>query len=97
MSSARRFRHSRRFAVVVAPLALAFVVACATSMTGRQQILLYPESEMAQMGSAAFTDLQSKTPRSSNSAKVTYVRCVANAITAVVPPEQARAVAVTGW
>jgi predicted Zn-dependent protease len=94
MSSLRR---SRLFFVVVAPLSIALAVACATSMTGQRQLLLYPESEMAQMGSAAFTDLQSKTPRSSNSTKVTYVRCVANAITQVVPPEQARAVAVTGW
>jgi len=88
---------SRRFAVVASPLALAFAVACTTSMTGQKQLLLYPETQMAQMGAAAFTDLESKTPRSSNSAKVTYVRCVANAITQVVPPEQARAVAVTGW
>lgn len=92
-------RRSRRFTVVGLALvaAVAFAVACTTSMTGHNQLLLYPETEMAQMGSAAFTDLQSKTPRSSNSAKVTYVRCVANAITAVVPPEQARAVAVTSW
>ena len=57
------------FAVAVTALAFAFAVACATSMTGQQQLLLYPESQMAEMGSAAFTDLQSKTPRSSNSAK----------------------------
>ena len=78
-------------------LAAALAVGCTTSMTGRQQLLLYPESEMANMGSAAFTDMQGKTPRSSNTAKVTYVRCVANAVTQVVPPEQLRAVAVTGW
>jgi predicted Zn-dependent protease len=90
-------RRSPRFAAVVTALAIAFAVACATSMTGQQQLLLYPESQMAQMGSAAFTDLQSKTPRSSDSTKVAYVRCVSNAITQVVPPEQARAVSVTGW
>ena len=78
-------------------LAAAIALGCATSLTGRQQLLLYPESQMAQMGAAAFTDMQSKTPRSSSSAQVTYVRCVANAITQVVPPEQMRAVAVTGW
>ena len=88
---------SRILAAVVATLAATVAIACATSMTGRQQFLLYSESQMAQMGVAAFTDLQSKTPRSSSSTKVTYVRCVANAITQVVPPEQMRAVAVSSW
>lgn len=78
-------------------LAAALVVGCATSMTGRQQLLLFPEAEMADMGRAAFTDMQGKTPRSSNSTKVTYVRCVANAVTQVVTPEQMRSVAVTNW
>ena len=79
------------FVALVAALGLG----CATSMTGRQQLLLFPESEMANMGRAAFTDMQGKTPRSSNSTKVTYVRCVANAVTQVVTPEQLRSVAVT--
>lgn len=90
-------QRSRILAAVVATLAATVAIACATSMTGRQQFLLYSESQMAQMGVAAFTDLQSKTPRSSSSTKVTYVRCVANAITQVVPPEQMRAVAVSSW
>lgn len=78
-------------------LTVALALGCATSMTGRQQFLLFPESEMADMGRAAFTDMQGKTPRSSNSTKVTYVRCVANAVTRVVSPEQLSAVAVTNW
>ena len=82
---------------LAAALAGAIALGCATSLTGRQQLLLFPESQMAQMGAAAFTDMQSKTPRSSSSTKVTYVRCVANAITQVVPGEQMRAVAVSGW
>jgi len=84
-------------AALAGVLAAAIALGCATSLTGRQQLLLYPESQMAQMGAAAFTDMQSKTPRSSSSAQVTYVRCVANAITQVVAPEQMRAVAVAGW
>ena len=88
---------SRILALFAAVAAVALATGCATSLTGQQQLLLYPESQMAQMGVAAFTDMQSKTPRSSNSAKVTYVRCVANAITQVVPPEQLRAVSVSSW
>jgi len=78
-------------------LAVLALVGCATSMTGRQQLLLYPESEMANMGRTAFTDLQSKTPRSTNTAQTAYVRCVANAVTRVVSPERLAAVAVTDW
>lgn len=92
-----RRRSSPIPAALAGVLAAAIALGCATSLTGRQQLLLYPESQMAQMGAAAFTDMQSKTPRSSSSAQVTYVRCVANAITQVVAPEQMRAVAVTGW
>ncbi len=77
--------------------AASLLVGCATSMTGRSQLLLFPEAQMADMGATAFTDLQSKTPRSSSSTKVTYVRCVSNAVTQVVPPEQLRAVSVANW
>jgi len=82
---------------LAACVAVAVALGCATSMTGRSQMLLFPESEMASMGKAAFTDMQSKMPRSSNSAQTTYVRCVANAITSVVTPEQKAAVSVTNW
>jgi predicted Zn-dependent protease len=92
MSLDRRIR-------IVALVFVAFAVAlgCATSLTGQQQLLLFPESQMASMGATAFTDMRSKTPRSSNTAQTTYVRCVANAITQVVAPEQMRAVSVSSW
>lgn len=91
-----RVRRARIAALLVA-FTLAVALGCATSMTGQQQLLLFSEAQMADMGRTAFTDLQSSTPRSSNSRQVTYVRCVANAITAVVAPEQASRVAVTSW
>jgi predicted Zn-dependent protease len=95
MSTERR--PSRILGLLAAVVAISLALGCATSMTGEQQILLYPESQMVQMGAAAFSDIESETPRSSNSAKVTYVRCVANAITQAVPPEQLRAVSVSSW
>lgn len=82
---------------VLALLACASLFGCATSMTGQQQILLFPESQMASMGATAFTDMKSKTPRASSSTQVTYVRCVANAVTSVVPREQLAKVSVTSW
>ena len=52
---------------------------------------------MAQMGTTAFAELKSTTPLSSDSAEITYVRCVANAITSVLTPQEVVPVAVTQW
>lgn len=90
------FDHRIRIMVPFAA-ALAIALGCATSMTGQKQLLLFPEAQMASMGATAFTDMRSKTPRATNTTQVTYVRCVANAITQVVPPEQMRAVSVSSW
>ncbi len=59
--------------------------ACATSPLGRSQLILFPEAEMAQMGAAAFQDIQSKTPVSQNATTNSYVRCVADHILRAVP------------
>jgi len=95
MSIVRRPRIVR-FALL-ALISLAPLFGCATSMTGQQQILLFPESQMASMGATAFTDMKSKTPKATSSTQVTYVRCVANAVTSVVTPEQLAKVSVTSW
>jgi len=55
------------------------------------------EAEMAQMGAAAFTDMQANTPRSVDTAQTAYVNCVANAITAILTPDELRPIAVTRW
>lgn len=59
--------------------------ACATSPLGRSQLILFPEAEMAQMGAAAFQDIQTKTPVSRNATTNSYVRCVADHILRAVP------------
>jgi predicted Zn-dependent protease len=61
------------------------LVGCATSPLGRNQLLLFPESEMAQMGAAAFQDIQSRQKVSSNSTTNNYVRCVADHIIRAMP------------
>jgi predicted Zn-dependent protease len=76
---------------------LLLALACATSPTGRSQLLLMSEAEMAQMGKTAFADIQAETPRSKNARDEAYVRCVAKAITDVLTPEELRPVAVTSW
>ncbi len=60
-------------------LALA-LVACTTSPLGRQQILLYPKAEVAQMGAAAFQRMQHEMPVARDSARQRYVECVTHAL-----------------
>lgn len=95
MSSLRPSWIARLALLALIPVAPLF--GCATSMTGQQQILLFPESQMASMGATAFTDMKSKTPKSTNTTQTTYVRCVAKAVTSVVTPEQLARVSVTSW
>jgi len=60
---------------------LALVSACATSPTGRSQLVLMPDSQMEQMGLQAFTNIKGKTAVESNRTTNSYVQCVGNAIT----------------
>lgn len=74
------------------PLALGVLVivaACTTSPTGRHQLRLVSDAEMAQMGAAAFQQLKTKTPPSRNSRASSYVQCVARAITTTLGGNQA--------
>ena len=70
-------------------LIVAFIVACATSPTGRRQLAFFPTSEMNQMGVAAFEQIQEETPRSQDQAKIRYVNCVTDALLAHVPRSHA--------
>jgi predicted Zn-dependent protease len=72
---------------------IALLAACATSPLGRRQLLLFPESEMAAMGIAAYGKMQSELPQSTDEAVNAYVSCVAGAVVAVLPdPERLQ-----GW
>lgn len=59
--------------------------ACATSPMGRNQLLLYPESEMADMGAAAFQNIKKETPVAGDSAVNRYVTCVSEHIIRTLP------------
>lgn len=69
-------------------ITLIVINACATSPTGRKQLQFFPESEMNNMGAAAFTQIQSKTPTAESTETVQYVQCVADAITQVVSDKE---------
>ncbi len=77
---------SRRGVFLVA-FVLLLLAACTTSPTGRKQILLFPETQMAQMGAVAYQETKKSTPISKNSTSNSYVSCITNAITAKVEPD----------
>lgn len=66
----------------------AVTLSCATSPTGRKQLVAMPESQMSEMGVQAFTELKKQTPVSKDAGATTYVRCVASQITSVLPEKQ---------
>lgn len=58
----------------------ALLTACVTSPTGRNQVLLFPESQMAEMGSAAFTSMQKSEKVDTNQSHNRYVNCIVDAL-----------------
>jgi len=65
-------------------LGVALASGCATSPTGRSQLVLMPDSQMDQMGLQAFTNIKDKTPVDTSRTTNRYVQCVGTAITRVV-------------
>lgn len=63
---------------------LAALAGCATSPTGRSQLLVFPADQLDAMGVQAFEEMRTQLPVESDPAINAYVRCVANAITAKV-------------
>jgi len=70
---------------LLAGLALAVLTACATTPTGRQQFIMVSDSDMNQMGAAAFDQIKSSGRMANDPAKSRYVSCVANALIAQLP------------
>jgi predicted Zn-dependent protease len=68
-------------ALVVAILAAIFLAGCQTSSLGRRQYKMKSETEMSNMGIAAFTEISNQTPPSRDALSNAKVTCVANAIT----------------
>jgi len=58
---------------------------CSTSSTGRNQVALYSDNELDQMGITSFEQMKKEIPISNDKATNDFVLCVANAITMNVP------------
>ena len=72
-------RARRRRLAISATLVFA-LFGCATSPLGRNQLILFPESQMAQMGVAAYQDIKTKTKATTNGRTDAYVQCVSEHI-----------------
>ncbi len=71
-------KHCRH--IILWGLLLAVLWSCATSPTGRRQLIVLPDEQVSGMGMAAFEDLKTNTPQLKNPAAVDYARCVAGSI-----------------
>src|SRR5687767_14037181 len=80
-----RRKPMRASTALVALLALV-VTACATSPTGRRQLILVSGSQMVEMGVASFTDMKKKMPVTKDAKITAYVNCVVRSVTSVMPP-----------
>ncbi|EPZ7317584.1 M48 family metallopeptidase [Vibrio mimicus] len=63
------------------------LAACTASPTGRNQLLLFSENDMSNLGAQSFTQMKQEIPVNKEAKTNAYVQCVANAITAQVPKQ----------
>ena len=66
---------------LLATLAVLGLSSCATSPTGRTQLLYMPDDQVNQMGLQAFDSMKSKEPISQNPRYNQFAQCVASALT----------------
>ncbi|MBX2812670.1 MAG: M48 family metallopeptidase [Myxococcales bacterium] len=73
------------FSVIGSALLVAGVAgttSCATSPTGRKQLILLPEDQVASLGATAYADMKKAEKVSTSSVMSGYVNCIAQAILA---------------
>ncbi len=80
---------SRAVKYFSAALMAVLVVGCATSPTGRKQLILQSEDDLQRQGEAAFVALRAEMPLSTDRATIDFVACVANAIVGQLEGEMA--------
>ncbi|MDN5850842.1 MAG: M48 family metallopeptidase [Nitrococcus sp.] len=78
-------RITARSACVIITTCSLWLAACETSPTGRSQLMLFPEDQVQAMGVQAYKEMQQKLPGVDDPEVTSYVRCVADAITHVIP------------
>lgn len=67
-------------------LATGWLAACSTSPTGRNQLILMDDNEVAALGLQSFSTLEKQEKISQDRKANRYVRCVAEAVVREIPP-----------
>jgi predicted Zn-dependent protease len=62
-------------------------VACSTSPTGRSQVILKNDQELAVESAKQFAEMKANMPLETDRAKIDYIHCVAQAVVLQLPPE----------
>ncbi|NOH72947.1 M48 family metallopeptidase [Vibrio pectenicida] len=68
-------------------LSVITMVACSSSPTGRQQLLLFSDQDMSTLGAQSFAQMKQEQKISKDKRTNAYVQCVANAVTQHVPAQ----------
>jgi predicted Zn-dependent protease len=74
--------------LILLGLSGALATACSTSPTGRSQLVLKSDAELAQEGARQFHTIREQAPLVKDRATIDYVACVANAIIGVLDGEK---------
>ena len=74
--------------LIVLTISILGMYSCATSPTGIRQLKLFPDSQMAAMGVAAYAEMKKQTPVTKNAKTTRYVNCIARAITDILPGDE---------
>lgn len=78
-------RHAHYAKFFAPALAALLLISCETTPTGRRQLQLLPNDQVAQMGDAAYQQMRQKEPVVENQPVNRYVECVVRALTKAVP------------
>ena len=75
--------------LLITPLVISIlaITACASSPTGRQQVLLFSEQDMSQLGAQSFEQMKQQETVNTDPRTNQYVRCVTRALASQLPPE----------
>lgn len=64
------------------------LMTCTTSPLDRRQVVLYSDQDMARQGAAAYEQMRTEVPISTNANETAFVQCVADHVIAALSPEQ---------
>jgi len=70
---------------VLALATASILVSCATSPTGRSQLIIFPDSQLNEMGEQAFSSMKSDIKISNQRVENALVQCIANELLEFVP------------